>query len=293
LLEQVGLIEIGPPDGIVVPGVLKAAHAHGLPVEELSASELRGRFPGLRSPEGMMGVFEPTAGFLYVEQCIAAYLQLARQAGAQLRTNVSAECRVDGQGVRIEAGNETFTADRCVVTAGPWAGEVLADLGLALEVVRSPLFWYRCEDPSFSASAGMPCFFYELPHGYFYGFPAIDSAGVKVARHGGGAHVVNPLEVDRALDEREQAEIEEFLGQWLPGVSHECLDHRVCMYTMTSDEHFVVDRHPSHEQIVFAAGLSGHGFKFSCVLGEALSDLALSGNTQLPIDFLSLKRFNS
>ena len=69
-------------------------------------------------------------------------------------------------------------------------------------------------------------------------------------------------------------------------------DHAVCLYTMSPDEHFIVDRHPAHANVVFAAGLSGHGFKFTPVLGRALADLALDGSTPLPIDFLSLKRFS-
>ena len=60
---------------------------------------------------------------------------------------------------------------------------------------------------------------------------------------------------------------------------------------MSPDENFIVDRHPQHANVVFAAGLSGHGFKFAPVLGRALAELALDGGTKLPIGFLSLDRF--
>ena len=292
LFAQVGLIEIGPVDGMVVPGVQRAAREHSLSVEELTRDEIESRFTGLRVPDGMQGIFEPTAGFLYVEDCIATHLELARESGAQLRSNVAAEWRIDGSGVRVEAGGEVFTADRCIITAGAWANQLLADVGLSLEVRRQPLFWYRCEDKRYEAEAGMPCFFYELPNKCFYGFPKIDSQGVKVALHSLGELASSPDDLDRSLHDSDKIEIEQFLVRYLPRVSSDCSDHRVCMYTMTTDEHFVVDRHPEHKQVVFAAGLSGHGFKFAGVLGEALADLAIDGQTPLPIDFLSLSRFD-
>ena len=96
--------------------------------------------------------------------------------------------------------------------------------------------------------------------------------------------------MNRDLDAADQRRVETFLEAHLPGVRRQCAHHSVCMYTLTPDEHFIVDRHPADPRIVFAAGLSGHGFKFTCVLGQALADLALDGRTDLPIGFLSLNR---
>ncbi len=124
----------------------------------------------------------------------------------------------------------------------------------------------------------------------FYGFPQIDELGVKVAEHSGGQPVADPTNVDRELDPKDRARVENFLTACLPGVSRNMTRHSVCMYTMSADEHFIVDRHPTDERLVFAAGLSGHGFKFAPVLGEALADLALAGTSKLPIEFLSCRR---
>ncbi len=114
---------------------------------------------------------------------------------------------------------------------------------------------------------------------------------MKVAEHTGGRPVDDPANVDRTIDPGEQRRLETFLAAHLPEVSSRVADHAVCLYTMSPDEHFVVDRHPEHANVVFAAGLSGHGFKFTPVLGRLLADLALDGGTSLPIDFLSLGRF--
>jgi sarcosine oxidase len=154
----------------------------------------------------------------------------------------------------------------------------------------------------YDVTGGFPVFFFEVPHGsmvreagsdshgFFYGFPKIDDRGVKLAEHSGGRVVDDPLIVDRAIDPGEQRRVMEVLSDWLPKVSHRVTEHAVCLYTMSPDEHFIVDRHPAHSNVVFAAGLSGHGFKFAPVLGLALAQLAIDGKTQLPIEFLSLNR---
>jgi sarcosine oxidase len=130
-----------------------------------------------------------------------------------------------------------------------------------------------------------------LPQGIFYGFPSIDGQSVKVAEHTGGRVLESPDVVDRSIDQDEQNRLAQFLAAHLPGVSREVVRHATCLYTMSPDEHFIVDRHPQYPNVFFAAGLSGHGFKFTPVLGKALADLAIDGDTDLPIDFLSLARF--
>ena len=291
LYHEVGLVQIGPPDGVVVPGVLEAARAHNLPVEHLSADEVHAQWPGFRVREGYAAAFERRAGYLRVEDCIRAHLDAARDCSAELRTGIEVRrWSADGHGVRVETDAGTFTADRLIITAGAWAGQLLADLGIRLEVRRKPLYWYACDDTRYEAAAGCPGFLFELPEGVFYGFSKIDALGVKVAEHSGGPVVDDPLTLDREVDLDDRQRVETFLAAHLPGVSLQMTNHSVCMYTMTPDEHFIVDRHPEHPNVVFAAGLSGHGFKFASTLGQSLADLTLAGHTDLPIGFLSLDR---
>ena len=115
---------------------------------------------------------------------------------------------------------------------------------------------------------------------------------MKVAEHSGGETVGDPLTDPRPLEELDLTRVRDFLGEQLPAVgsSPRHTRHEVCFYTMSPDEQFIVDTHPQHKNVVFTAGLSGHGFKFTSVLGEALADLALDGATRLPIDFLRPER---
>jgi sarcosine oxidase len=291
LFYRTGLLQIGPLAGRVLTGVKDAARRHSLELEELTCNQIESRWPGFRVPEGMAGVVEPKAGYLKVENCVLAHLLEAAQAGAEIRTGeIVVHWKPNHGGVIVQSEKERYLADRLVLAAGPWASQLLHDLGIPLQVRRKPLYWFQTATLDYHADLGCPAFIYELPEGIFYGFPRIDELGLKVARHSGGDLVSDPLLLDRDVDPVDKQLVEAFLGRYLPQVTHTLLKHVVCMYTMSPDEHFLVDHHPHYRQVALAAGLSGHGFKFTCVLGEALADLALRGKTELPIGFLNCRR---
>lgn len=289
--HEIGVLQIGPESGVVVSGVCRAAHDHNLVIEQFSPSALRSRWPALAIPDSMVGVFEAKAGYLLVEECVKSQLAAAKDAGAE----VVAPCEVlsweAGSHIRVYTTTGTITTERLVIAAGPWASTLLGELNLPLEVRRKSVFWFATEK-QLSTQQGYPCFLYELPYGVFYGFPELDARGIKLAEHSGGQQVNDPLAVEQAIDAEDEKRLKHFRTHCLPGVTGKLLDHQTCLYTMSPDAHFVVDRHPHADNVVFAAGMSGHGFKFSPVLGKALVELALDGGTDLPIDFLSLARFS-
>ena len=291
LYTETGLLEVGPADGFMVPGVRASARAHRLQVDELSAAEAEQRFPGFRVPPSMTAVFEQRAGYLRVEACVLAHINHAQRAGARVRSNeIVRAWRTDGRGVIVTTDRAEYAAERCIITAGAWAGQLLGELGIPLTIRRKALFWYETDDRVYG-EPGCPCYFYETPEGNFYGFPPTDGFGLKVAEHSGGQSVSDPLSLDRNVSAHDQDQVERFLAGYLPGVSRRCQHHVVCMYTMSPDEHFVLDRHPEYTQVAFVAGLSGHGFKFASALGELLSQLALDGQTCLAAEFLGCQRF--
>lgn len=294
LFHRVGLLQIGPPDGYVIDGVLRAANQHGLTVDELTAAESQVRFPGFHVPDGMVGVFEPTAGYLRVERCVLAHLAAATQHGAELRTGVTVQSWSANDGnVAVTTDQGSFTADKLVITAGAWAPQLLTDLGIKMTVRRKHLHWFESQSSVYRGPQA-PTFFYEMPHGLFYGFPAIDELGVKVAEHSGGETVTDPLTDPRPLDERDLSRVRDFASEQLPAIGKPVRHtrHEVCFYTMSPDEQFLIDTHPCHKNVVFSAGLSGHGFKFTSVLGEVMADLALAGTTSLPVGFLGIERLS-
>lgn len=291
LYHEVGVLQAGPRDGAVVAGVLASARQHGLDVEELSPSAVAKRFPGFRLPEAAAVVFERRAGYLEVENCVLAFAEEAVRRGAELRTGETVlSWRVEGDVVAVQTDKEAYHGRSLIVTAGAWASQMLTDLGIPFEVVRKSLYWYDAPAELYGEEQGFPGFLFETPQGNFYGFPLVDRFGLKAAEHTRGLPVSDPLCVDRRPDAEETARVEQFLQEYLPQVTRRNTDFDTCLYTLSPDRHFVLDLHPRHPQVSFAAGLSGHGFKFASVLGEALADLAQHRRTNLPIGFLSCRR---
>lgn len=291
LYRQTGLLEVGCPDGEVVAGVKRSAAEHNLAIEVLQTDEIVRRFPGLRATNETEGVFEERAGLLYVEHAVRTHAEWAGRAGARFEIGPRVlGWEPDGQAVRVRTDRGDYLAGHVVVTAGPWAGELLRQLGVPLKVLRKPLYW-RGAPPIYDADAGCPAFLFERPEGVFYGFPSVDERGVKVAEHSGGAAVADPATVDRTEDFGETGRIDAFLKDHLPGVSGPATGFAVCLYTMSPDGHFLIDRFPGEDRVHFVAGLSGHGFKFAGVLGEILADRVIDGRTRHPVEFLSWERF--
>ena len=293
LLTECGLLSSGPADGDVITGTMRSARDHGLAVERMPAHEAMARWPAFRIPVGWESVFEREAGHLAVEACVRAHAEVAARHGVVIEADHDIRgWRVEGGAVIVETSRESISAGRLVLCPGPWAADLVRLPAIPFTVLRKSLFWYRSTAGLSPADAtSLPAFAFDTPRGFFYGFPALDARGLKLAEHTGGRVVTDPLHVDRAIDAAEQATIEGWLTDHLPGVGHARTAHEVCLYTMSPDHNFVVGLHPEHPQVAVAAGFSGHGFKFASVIGEVLADLALTGTTPQPVGFLSPQRF--
>lgn len=296
LFWKCGLMLAGLPDSEAISGARLSASQHGLNIENLTASAATNRWPGFQVPDEFDAVFEPDAGFLKVEDCVRTHLDGATAHGATLLFDEPVvSWSSTGREVRVRTTTREFVAASLVITAGSWAASVLADLKLPLQILRKPVFWFETTSPAYNLGASMPTFYFEMPPtgGWtFYGFPSLDGRVLKVAQHSGGEIVADPLLVDRELHDADVRPIANFLRTCLPGVRPQPARHSTCLYTVTPDRHFIVDRHPEFPNVVIGCGFSGHGFKFTSVLGSAFADLATTDHTDLPIHFLSLKRLS-
>lgn len=161
-----------------------------------------------------------------------------------------------------------------------------------LEILRKQQNWFRVDSDRVQVGNGGVCWLVdEGGAGCFYGIPAIDRQGMKIAEHSGGQVVGSPDEMDRNCNPEDVRRAERFMDRWFRFDRRELSNSSVCMYTMSPDQHFMIDRLPGMPQVVFAAGMSGHGFKFAPVLGEELVALAL-GEAAADSRFLSLERFS-
>ena len=291
LLTEHPCLSVGRPDGELIAGVRQSAAQHGLPVEPLDAAALRRRFPAFHFSDEYVGLLEHSAGFLYVDDCVRAHAEEARRLGAVVRDNEPViSWKAEGGGVTVETAAGRYAAGRLVVTAGPWAGRMLGAIGARLAVMRQVVFWLggRDGDHSFQRDV-FPIFIADTADGAFYGLPALNADGLKVARHYGAPELREPSEVARTVSDADEAPVRVFLRAHLPAADGPVRRAATCIYTLTPDRHFLIDAHPEHPQVVFAAGFSGHGFKFASVVGEILADLAESGRTRHPIEMFRLR----
>ena len=276
LLIQCGGLMIGPPECELVEGVSLSAKLHGLDVERLSSVEIEERFDGIfGATEGTVAIFDPRAGLLKPESCIEAMLAQADIFGAELVYDamvIEWASREEGVSVTIADGT-TFTADSLVLATGAWIGELAPVLAPHLTVARQVLHWFDTTVSTGRLSpAHCPIFIWEHdpPH-IFYGFPD-HGEGLKVAIHHEG-ETTTAETVNREVSPAEVEQARELTDHLLPGVVGDHLRSAVCMYTNTLDGHFVVDRHPQHQNVILASPCSGHGFKFMIALGEVAADL--------------------
>lgn len=299
LFFPTGLLEIGPGSGVVIQGILRSAAEHQLPIEKWSMQDAQKHFPGIQGDSNWQVVFEKDAGYLLVEKCVATYLEQARRLGATLRYGEKVMAwDAKMQGVQVRLQNEVVHAKKLVLCAGPWAQNALSAYRLPLNVLRKHMYWYRCATQGYLKSQGFPCFFYDTPEGYFYGFPEHGPFGLKVARHSGGTPIER-IDGSHDRDPEDQQLVEQFLMRHLPGVLGSPAETSAlarwsgCYYTMTPDENFIVDRLPDLPQVVVIAGLSGHGFKFTSVLGKIAANLVMESEVGLELSFLGIERFRS
>lgn len=290
LIEPVGLILIGPPHGEVITGVRRAASQYDLDIRTIEPSRFARQFPQLVLPPGTDVLNEPAGGFLRVEDCVRAHVEAATQAGAELVTGASVTgWSRDRSNLRVTTNRAEYLARKLVICGGAWAGKLLADLHLPLTVERKVQLWFDLADAT--AARELPVFAYDFGDRFFYGFPSLDGRSMKMAEHVAATSVSDPSTIDRNVHDEDTAPVQRFAQQHVRCAGTNVVEHSVCMYTMTPDRHFIIDRHPTDENITFAAGFSGHGFKFAPIVGAVLADLALDGRTSAPVDFLSARRF--
>ena len=293
LLQITGVLSVGEETSTIISGTQRAAAKHGLRLEKWSREEVLQRYRSLRLLENEVALFEPDGGVLDPERSVRAHLDAAKTAGAELRfeaTVRSWEASDSGVTVTLHDGIK-LSAKRLILSLGPWFKEVLTGLGVTLRVQRNVQVWFNPATNAYEAP-GFPAFLLDragLP-APLYGFPNFGD-GVKLAFHGFG-DLTTADDLNRDVDPvRDIGPVAQATDDWMPGAAAHFREAKPCMYSLTPDGNFVIDRHPQHENVILCGGFSGHGFKFAPVIGEIAADLALEGGSRHRIDFLSVKRF--
>ena len=277
ILRVTGGLDVGPPSGGIVQGSLASCIEHGLSFEELDGREVNRRFPGCELPAGMRAIHQRDAGYLLCETAIRVHAAAARSLGADLATGVRVRGweRIPG-GVRVETEDARYEARKLVITVGAWAGELLPALRPMCRPVRQVMLWTDPLDPPAFAPERFPIFVLESAVGNFYGFPDNGGEGFKIGRfHHLRQEVPDPDAMDRECRPEDEAVLREGIEAFFPRANGPTRRMTACLFTNSPDGHFILDRHPDHENVFVAAGFSGHGFKFCGVVGRIVADFAL------------------
>jgi sarcosine oxidase len=292
LLYRIGSIDAGPADSWVFKGSLRSCVEYDLPHEVLTGKELNERFPGYQLPHDILALYQPDGGFLTPERATVAYVEAAHALGAEIHgRETMLQWQPLGDGVRVVTDRAEYEADRLVITAGSWDSQLLPFLeGLAVPE-RQVLAWLQPERPELFAPDRFPVFNLLVPEGRYYGFPVFGVPGFKFGKYHHLEEQGPPEILSREPTWEDEEVLREFAARYFPWGAGPTTTLKACMFTNTPDKHFIIDLHPQYPQVSFAAGFSGHGYKFASVIGEIMADLAERGQCRHNIGLFSVGRY--
>lgn len=292
LVFKTGGLDVAPEGSTALDGYAAAMRAAGIPFESLSAAEVMERWPQWRLTGSERALFQQDGGLVDPRRAIQTQVALARAHGATVLENTRVtRIQPTADGVEVVTENGTFTARRLVVTADAWTNQVLEGVGVQypLTVTQEQVSYFATPNLRDFAPDRFPIWIWHgAEQGWFYGFPVYGEVATKAGEDVGGDVVTadtrtfepNPRPLER---------LTHFLEQYLPGSLGPVLYTKTCLYTMPPDRNFIVETLPEYPQIAVAVG-AAHAFKFSCLIGQILADLAVEGETRFPIAPFNSKR---
>ena len=291
LLYQQGSIAAGLPDEENYNGAIEACEEHDLPYEILSSEELSSRYPGYQLPDEFKAVYQPDGGFLASDRCLIAHVQQTFKQGGEIHAHEKVlDWSVTSDGVRVKSEDDEYTADRLVISAGPWAQELVDDLRGNATPERQVLGWFQPKEPAQFTPDSFPIFTATFDGNPYFGFPTFEVPGFKVGKHHHLEQDTTPDTMDRTPRPEDEEVLRDMVEEHFPHGAGPTMNLATCLYTNSPDEQFIIDTHPDYPEVVIAAGFSGHGYKFCSVVGEILADLAIDGKTEHPTDLFRFDR---
>ena len=259
-------------------GSIASADLHNLPEERLSEADLKLRYPQSTAPAGSLGFLDSLGGYVLATASVSATIRVALELGARLKTHEVLD--LEGTTVVTAEGEDTY--DRIVICAGPWSGRFLESENLGLRATRQVVSWTDA-----AGFESLPVFGLEDPNGdFWYGIPSHSgSVGVKFASHAPGETVAS-YSFEPNADPTEDDAIRGARERWFPTLKGP-VSLRACLYTMSPDGFFRLGHVGGDPAISYAAGFSGHGFKFGPAIGEVLADMVEQGEVPDRAKFLA------
>jgi sarcosine oxidase len=295
LLTVTGTLDVIEPGLDIVERGEAACQNYDLPYEILDAQTIMQRYPAFHLPRDYRGLFQPGGGYVKSDKAILAYTALAIDAGAVIHPRervLSFELTASG-GVKVVTEAGSYEAGRLVLSPGPWINAFVPSLKPVTQPYRQVFGWFRPLEPELFRQGTFPCFTLKIPEGHYYGFPLYGHPGFKLGGPHHGREACDPETLIRENRPSDEKGMRDCLQTYLPAAMGTALQIKVCIYTMTPDEDFIIDTMPDAPQIVIASPCSGHGFKFASVMGEILADLAMDRTPAFDLSPFRMARFNA
>lgn len=292
LLYITGSIDAGEASSRVITGSLEACKQHALDHEVMSGAELNKRFRGYNLPKDHLAILQPDGGFVASERAIVAHVKLALSKGAEIHAREPMlSFEQTAKGVRVTTAKGVYEAKKLIVSTGAWIQEHITELKGKAVPERQVLGWFNPKKPELFRLGAFPVSNTLTPHGHTYQFPEWGVPGFKFGLY---HHLYEQGLADDLPNEptpEDERVLREVLTRYFPDAAGETMALRVCKFTNTFDEHFVIDTLPNSKNVIIASPCSGHGFKFASAIGEILADIAENGQSRFDLNLFKLNRF--
>ncbi|HEY6372958.1 MAG TPA: FAD-dependent oxidoreductase [Candidatus Sulfotelmatobacter sp.] len=261
-------------------GSMKALRAAKIKFQELSAAQMKKRWPQINFEGIQWGIFEPECGYLDARASCQAVVEAFVAAGGRYRQAAALADGLESAPWRslVLSNGSHIKADLYVFACGPWLGKLFPQaVGDLVQATKQDVFFFGTPagNDRFS-DAHLPV--WADHRGRFrYGIPGSDRRGFKIADDTRGP-AFDPTDGERVASPETLKDIREYVGFRFPALKDAPLvETRVCPYEQTPDSHFIIDRHPVAANVWIVGGGSGHGFKHGPAVGEMVAELILQG----------------
>ncbi|XP_047451090.1 peroxisomal sarcosine oxidase [Mugil cephalus] len=298
LYRQTGMLVMGPEKSQSFQLLKNTMQRNNIRVVNLNRDNFNQHIPHVNLAEGDGALVEVAAGVLYADRALKTAQGLFQKLGGVIRDQQKVTDIKPGPVVTVSTSSGVYRAKALVITAGPWANKLLAHTGLELplEVMKLNVCYWKEKVPgSYGVKKRFPCFIQTEgveSKQHIYGLPSNEYPGLmKICYHIGS--ITDADHRDQQTDNTDIDILQRYIARCFPGLVPKPAVVESCIYTLTPDRHFVLDRHPTYSNIVIGAGFSGHGFKFGPLIGKILTELSLGEVPSYDLSPFRIRRFPS
>ncbi|MFL2664879.1 MAG: N-methyl-L-tryptophan oxidase [Dehalococcoidia bacterium] len=292
ILYKTGSLDISSENHWVFSGSLESCIQHNIEHQVLSSNEISSKFPAYNFPVNYKGLYQKDGGFLLSERAIINFVNLAIENNADVTAHEKVlNWEVNNGEVLVETNKSRYKSDSLVISAGSWMNKLIPELINLAVPERQVLGWFKTKNDKLFRD-NFPVFSCAVDEGRYYGSPIHDIPGFKIGKYNHLKQLADPDQQDTDITKLDEIALRSAIKKYFPLANGNVINFKTCMFTNTPDEHFIIDKHPKFSQVFIAGGFSGHGFKFTTVIGEIISQMIIKSNFSKDLEFLRLSRFN-